>query len=443
MTIDLRLGMHAGRIPVVRKRGSGPSADALRREAELLAAAAGDGVVEVVTLDDVEDDDGQPAVDLVLRLVPGGALRPAAVGGVGELAAVGAGLARAVAGLHGRGVAHRRIEPDHILISGRSGWSVTLCGLGSATSDPTEAELTADGGAVRSLLRSLAADVVAPPEQHRWEEALEDSRPLGDLAAVLAGLGPPPAEPPLPGRTGGARAAGRVRSGLAGASRSGLTAASRSGRRRPSRPVLVGAAVLVVVVGTVAALMLGGGGGEAPGRADGRVAEVATAPSARDEAADPEAASAASTGPAASTGAVEATAPPPVEPTVRFDAGPVCPDVAHPAVDLDDDGCPEPVTVAAGRISVGGVDFALGDDDDLTLVGDWECDGRLLPGLVTVPEGWVYLFDRWPDDQPTEATAVDALGPVTAAEVVSQRCPALEVVTADGSVTTVTLGRSA
>jgi hypothetical protein len=74
--------------------------------------------------------------------------------------------------------------------------------------------------------------------------------------------------------------------------------------------------------------------------------------------------------------------------------GPACAPAPPPAADVDDDGCEEPVSWAAGVLQAGPARFAFGVPGDRWAVGDWDCDGVRTPALLH--DGALTVFDAWP-----------------------------------------------
>jgi tRNA A-37 threonylcarbamoyl transferase component Bud32 len=394
-----------GRAVLVKAAADEAGRARLRAEAEILHAARRPGVVELV---EHEEEAGR----LVLALAPGATLAARSPASAAELARLGVALAELLSGLHDDRIAHLRIRGEHVLV--QADGDVVLCGFGDATTAASAAQRTEDVTALRQLLADRAGALGEPA----LGAALEATGSFAELAAVL-----------LPLRTGEAAPA-VVRRPL---TREG----TRPRRRAPSkRSVLV---ALVAAGGLVAgllstALLLAGG------RSPGPAAAPATT-----------AARTATTPPPATTAVRTATTPPPTTLASTTTATstttpPTSPSTTAPeaTVDLDGDGRPDRVVTGAGRIAVGSAEFVLGDGDDLVLVGDWDCDGRLRPGLLASPEGWLYLFDRWPVEGETISVAAALeLGPVSSAVVLGGGCPELRIAGPDGVRRRVPLGRSA
>ena len=64
-------------------------------------------------------------------------------------------------------------------------------------------------------------------------------------------------------------------------------------------------------------------------------------------------------------------------------------------VDLDGDGCREPVAVDGRMIEVGELRFAVGVEGDEVAVRDWDCDGESTPAVLRPRTGEVFVFARW------------------------------------------------
>ncbi|HTN79744.1 MAG TPA: hypothetical protein VMK16_08720, partial [Acidimicrobiales bacterium] len=129
--VSVEVGPSGGPV-AVKRAGDQEGRARLRREAEVLAGVQGAGVVELVAL---TDDDGDTS--LMTVWLGGGTFASAALAPK-KLASVGASLARTVAALHDKGVAHGRLTPDHVLFDGLG--RVVLTGFAEATPD--------DGGGV-------------------------------------------------------------------------------------------------------------------------------------------------------------------------------------------------------------------------------------------------------------------------------------------------------
>lgn len=83
-----------------------------------------------------------------------------------------------------------------------------------------------------------------------------------------------------------------------------------------------------------------------------------------------------------------------------------CPTVEGTALDLDGDGCPQPVDVDGTTIVAAGVTYRVGEAGDVAGVGDWNCDGQATPALVRPDTGELFVFDGWTsDDTPVTVSA--------------------------------------
>ena len=132
--VSVEVGPGGG--PVAVKRAEGDDGrQRLRREAEVLKTVQGPGVVDFVALD---DDDTTTSLSTAWL---GGGTFAAASFAPKKLASATASLALTVASLHERGVVHRRVTGDHVLLD--SAGRVVLTGFAEAT-DAVD-ELRRDG----------------------------------------------------------------------------------------------------------------------------------------------------------------------------------------------------------------------------------------------------------------------------------------------------------
>jgi hypothetical protein len=102
------------------------------------------------------------------------------------------------------------------------------------------------------------------------------------------------------------------------------------------------------------------------------------------------------------------TAPCPAPPTTAEGAGA---DVTVSQLDVDGDGCPEPVRVDAGVVQVADSRWAVGHPDDELALGDWDCDGSVTPALYRPATGDVFVFPTWAG--PGEPLTVEAVTQVS------------------------------
>jgi hypothetical protein len=80
------------------------------------------------------------------------------------------------------------------------------------------------------------------------------------------------------------------------------------------------------------------------------------------------------------------------------------------SVDLDRDGCAESVRwiSSRGEMTVDGhppSTWFLGRPGDQLVLGDWDCDGLVTPGLHRPSTGESFRFDDWPTDRAITAVA--------------------------------------
>jgi hypothetical protein len=100
----------------------------------------------------------------------------------------------------------------------------------------------------------------------------------------------------------------------------------------------------------------------------------------------------------------------------RSGGGPTCPAATRrPGLraDVDGDGCVDALdwSTGSGRLlaetATGSRAWRLGAPGDRFVLGDWDCDGALTPGLRRESTGRTYGFDRWPTDRAMVARPVD------------------------------------
>lgn len=399
-----------GRLAVTKQAAAGPDVERLRREAEVLRRAAHPGVVEL--LGELAGDHG---VTVHTAFVGGGTLAEH----LGTLEAargarVVATIAATLADLHERGIAHRRITPDHVLVTDAE--HVRLCGFAEAilTDDaaPCGADVAAiDVEAVAVLVRDVAeGSPVDAASLHAVANRVLDADPMArpsmrTLAQALAsvaggtdGPGPPVAQ-------------GRL---VLPARRSGPDPRSRV-RRTGSRFAVL--TVIAVVVAAVTAVV------------------AATVTSPRPPAPP-----------------VAAAPPPPASP----DPSATATTLARSSIPTSGDHRrgvrvwppgprpdPEVVEVAAGVVSSSGRRWQVASADDLVAVGDWDCDGLATPAVVRHGTGRIWVYDEWAEG--SEADLVEAAAAVPDAAAASAvdggGCDDLEVTDAGGQTTRITLDR--
>ncbi len=429
-----------GRRVVVKHAASPVEAARLRREADLLDVAAHPGLVELASFDDGAEPvlrtvavDGQ-SLDLVRPL------------DVEEVAGVVAALASTLADLHGMGLVHGAVTPEHVLIDGDG--RPVLCGLGygglvgeplsqaaplagefvdqsragAGALDPAS-DVCGAGALVFHLLdrgaagaadglravarRATAADVASRPS----------ARDLADAAYDAT------ANPRLP----------RLRDApVRAASEPGIDPLAARRRLRPLeswrrtqapalpaprarlRSVALLAVAIVAIAGVVATTL------RSP--SSGTASPAATAATA----APAEAATGAETGrlPA------DPRAAPPAPAGCEVAAGPL-------AADVDGDGCPETLRFADGVVAAGALRWSVGEAGDEIAVGDWACSGARSLAILRPRTGEVFAFTGWAGaDRPVEAPMIGAVAggrALRAADLDGDGCNELVVERAAGA----------
>jgi eukaryotic-like serine/threonine-protein kinase len=433
---------------------------ALAHEAERLALASHPGVVALV--EHRETDDG---AELITRFA--GEPLDRWRGTLVRLAGLGAAIAATLADLHEMGIVHGRLDATHVLLAGDG--RPRLCGLSHAG----EAKPADDVAALGALLAKLLTQTRPAPrhggiawrrgphaERRAVEQVLDHARdPVpsrrlsarGFATALLAAM--PGAElPPSGGHMSPAwRPAAAPETGNDDtvvhhpaaaddatlsrrelfddffgdqtaadlddlfADRPWTTRSHASPRRaRPPRPEPEPARAgrrLGVLAAAAGALALGGW--------------WATSRQPHDAAATQDSASQSAVPP-----------PCPAPPTTADGAGAAA---TVSEIDVDGDGCPEPVLVDAGVVQVADSRWAVGHPDDELALGDWDCDGTVTPALYRPATGDVFVFPTWAG--PGEPLTVDAVTQVSGGHALTTasdgagagRCDVPVVELADGA----------
>lgn len=186
----------------------------------------------------------------------------------------------------------------------------------------------------------------------------------------------------------------------------------------PGRRVLIAVAIVVLIVGAVAGSVIARA--VDPFGADSAAASAdATATTTTVADADADADADAGGGP---------TDPPP--PPVGCD--PV--DLPGPA---GDDGCPLPITLDDRTATVGDVAVELGQEGDLVVVVDSDCDGIATPVLLRPATGEVFDFPGWSLDEAIEIVATTVVADGVSIDASDDPCPQVLVTGQDGSTTVV------
>lgn len=104
-----------------------------------------------------------------------------------------------------------------------------------------------------------------------------------------------------------------------------------------------------------------------------------------------------------------------------------------PGPDIDGDGCPEPVTVEGRIATVGDRRVELGQDGDLAVVADHDCDGVATPVLLRPGSGELFVFTAWSLDEAVEVDATDVVPDATGIATRSEPCPTVVVTDSAGA----------
>lgn len=400
---------------VVVKRGD-PARVA--HEATMLRHAAHPGVVELAS-----PPDGDGSNDVVAtRFVGGGTMaeRLAHPLDVRQAIEVATSLATTLADLHERGIAHRRMSADHVLVNGER---AVVCGLAEAVlvTDADDPALDDDVAAVAGLVDELAAtstgaqaDWLRQVARRAMASAPEGRPPMRGLARMLVASNPdgPPAA--LYPDAGSRRLTPRV---------------ARPAAAHRSRAPAVVVALAVAALGAAAVGVALGAGGTGGAR---NSAVVAPAP------------------PTSSLPGPTSTSPPTTTSASRSAPrrlwpASTCPTVGTPLIaDLDGDGCDEEIRIDDGVVASGERRWHVAGADDVVTLGDWDCDGTVTPAVLRPASGQLWVFDRWASaDEELSATLAGVVADAVSARSVEPlaggtSCDRIEVVHPDDTSTIVT-----
>ena len=394
---------NSGRLAVSKRASTGDGAVRLHRESEILRRAIHPGVVELLA----GSSDGVEGAVVSTAFVGGGTL--AEHMGTLDLqrgARIAAALAATLADLHERGIGHRRVTADHVLVT--DGDQVRLCGFAEATlpddAGPCHPDVAAvDVEAVASLVREIA------------ERSAGDAAPLMAVADRVLNAGPL-ARPSM-------RTLAQALATLAGPDHDAAPPVGPAPRLLPARPSASGrharlprGPARVAVLGAIAASVVA------------VTAVIAAKATTSDTPSPPVAAP--SLPPSVGVPATTTTVPLGSLPTSGHEGKGVR--VWPPAPESG----PEDVEVAGGVVSSAGHRWQVASADDLVAVGDWNCDGLATPAVVRSGTGRVWVYPHWADG--TEAVPAYAPlvpGAVSAQAVAMDGCHHLEVVDTAGKVT--------
>lgn len=466
---------------LVAVKAGGP-ADALRREAALLEELEHSGIVRFVALTD--DERG---LRLLTRYAGRETLATWQPQRLDELQRVFEDLTATVCYLHERGVVHRAIRPNHVLIDamrrpllcslsaarrvgapddGRANSESPHSGDGSSDrrGDDPGADGTAEQAADVAALGETMLAVLDRTDEHgaRSGRRREDQRLrerlravataaeggrvrtakalAGQLQTVAGGFGQRPASDA--GTAAGAAGNGTAGAGAAETLRrlrtppGSQTRGDRHGRRlgralpgpgRARQPAWLhrrpNRRALLTAAGVCAGCFLGVIMVLRLLQADVDNPRTIVA----ETPASPDAA------PAPHGQRPAPGADPPVAAADRAPGDDACRPTAAGYRDITGDGCAEQILFGEGFVAVDGVHYPVGEAGDQLAVGDWDCDGIATLALVQ-EAGRVYVFESWPDVVPLTGNLVADLPPPLLLQDAPQgACNQLVVHYAEGS----------
>lgn len=425
---------------VLIKHAAGTERLRLRHEAQVLAAARTDGVVECVGLDEFDD-----RCELRLPYLEAASLAELPPLVPSDALDVLIDLGATLAELHARGIRHGALRADHVLLIRPR--RPVLCGFGDATGPDDQSQhlpstdlaalaalasselRRADRSTAEALEHRFIADALAACESLAAAAAIApgDGEPLStwlarmqhirdtaglDLPRVSDGFGPArPLAAAAALDPNGLRERLRAEASADGPSvdiASGLPGAERRLASPPDRRRIASYAVMAATLAIAAFI--------------GWRALASTGPPTDSPSALPHT-------PAAPIPATSATSP------NAMPAGPGDPSMAagndplSPTMLVDDPDTP-PTSVTDGATllySTAAVRSPDGDSPvespgDLVAIGDWDCDGHPTPAIVSPNTGIVSFYDSQPSTEhpvepertahvPQHATAVSTTKP--------------------------------
>lgn len=376
MSITTHVAVINQRAVFIKRAAPGEASIRLAHEAEMLTQAAGKGVMELV-----EFTDGADGAVLTTYFVGGGTaldLRSRREVSTRVVVTIAASLAETLADVHDRGLVHGSVCAEHVLAPEESptlcGWAGAVIASRNGLEDPTSdspnphddavglASLVVDlldestdtlAGGLRAVVARVGTrDADAAPSMRAIAVALRALVPvessMGDNEEVVSQI---PRGRALYAR--GGRCTARV-----GEHTNRLERRGKLSERMPAGSRhLSFAGIGAVVIGSVLGAIAFWGGSDLPASSLGPSQDNKNAC------------------------AISAS--------------------TEPVVDIDSDGCFEPVVVIGRVVSAGKVSWELGNEGDLVVVGDWDGDEMATPGIVRPSTGEVWIFERWakPDEE--------------------------------------------
>jgi hypothetical protein len=367
---------------VAIKVGEARSAARLIDEAEALARLDHPHIIRVI---EVIEDGGRPAI--VMPLAAGGSLAELLAGDhaltPGELVAIAAPIAEALASAHARGLVHGDVKPTNVLLTadGQPLLSDFGAGAGEGTAPFVAPEVLAGGRATAAsdvyslgVLSSLAIDArgvgaaglravieracaVAPAD--RFATAAELARALRSAVPADAVRPPRPSRPAVPGRPAPLDL---------GTRRFGPGAALPTGSASGSPRRWAVALAAIAMAGCIGALVWWTSSTDGVSTLDCGASAASTI-----------------------VGALGAPLPGDTD-------GDGCDDGGRWFVDDEATGGLVVVVRLPGR--TGPVRYVAGRVGDVPLLGDWDCDGTDTLALYRPATGEVFRFDAWPTSGP-------------------------------------------
>jgi hypothetical protein len=103
------------------------------------------------------------------------------------------------------------------------------------------------------------------------------------------------------------------------------------------------------------------------------------------------------------------------------------------------------VEIKGTTVLVGSRRYEVGQQGDVVVLGDWDCDRTATPAVLRPDTGEVFVFDEWASSDDVEIPAIARVGEAVdlVVEPDAGGCTVLVAVRSDGSRQVVALGASA
>ena len=432
-----------GRRLAIKRADDPVEAARLRREADLLDVATHPGLVELVDFVD------GPQAALSTTYVEGGTLAGDCALEPEEVAGAAAAVASTLADLHGLGLVHGAVAPEHVLLDGDGRPVLCSVGYGGLAGErrpaaPGVAEQFVDSARADEDPLDPTADVYGAGALVVFLLAKANGRARGGPADALRRVAERATSPVVADRPTARQLADDIhdqvpgarlpRSARAPVASPRLDRSELYGHQRPleawrkaqapishpSRGRLRAGVAAMAVIGAVAVGLVALRGGVSP----------------PEPSAEPVLTTVPTPAPSGVTSSVAPTTSVPRATTTLPRAG--CPGVSGPlTADVDGDGCADEVRYVGGVVEGAGRRWQVGEADDVIALGDWSCTGSRTLAVLRPASGEVFAFSGWASaDHQVEAPLLARVAggrALRAADLDADGCNELVVERADGA----------